>query len=111
MTSNAAIFLSGRLVTLVLLMAVQVVIVRALDPSQYALYALAFGIFALLQVGVSFGIPKVIAQVADIPRTISGKISELAVRAMIHGRPVENTDALANPASLELYRDRPELAQ
>lgn len=66
MTSNAAIFLSGRLATLVLLMAVQVVIVRALDPSQYALYALAFGIFALLQVGMSFGIPKVIAQ--TLPR-------------------------------------------
>ena len=49
------------------------------------------------------------SQVADIPRTISGKISELAVRNVIHGRPVKNTDALANPRALELYRDLPEL--
>ena len=38
--------------------------------------------------------PKVIEQVADIPRTISGKISEIAVRDVVHGRPVKNTDAL-----------------
>jgi acetoacetyl-CoA synthetase len=49
-------------------------------------------------------VPKVIEQVADIPRTISGKISEIAVRDVIHGRPVKNTDALANPQALELYR-------
>jgi acetoacetyl-CoA synthetase len=48
-------------------------------------------------------VPAKIAQVSDIPRTISGKISELAVRAVIHGEPVKNTDALANPRSLELY--------
>ncbi|CAN5667917.1 acetoacetate--CoA ligase [soil metagenome] len=54
-------------------------------------------------------VPKVIVQVADIPRTISGKISELAVSDTIHGRPVKNTEALANPAALELYRDLPEL--
>ncbi|MBK8249668.1 MAG: acetoacetate--CoA ligase [Gemmatimonadetes bacterium] len=54
-------------------------------------------------------VPKVIVQVADIPRTISGKITELAVRDVIHGRPVKNTDALANPAALELFRDLPEL--
>jgi acetoacetyl-CoA synthetase len=55
-------------------------------------------------------VPKVIVQVADIPRTISGKITELAVRDVIHGRPVKNTDAMANPASLELFRNLPELA-
>ncbi len=55
-------------------------------------------------------VPKKIVQVADIPRTISGKITELAVRDMIHGRPVKNVDALANPAALELFRDLPELA-
>jgi len=55
-------------------------------------------------------VPAVIAQVADIPRTRSGKISELAVREVIHGRPVKNTEALANPEALDLYRDRPELA-
>ena len=48
-------------------------------------------------------VPKVILQVADIPRTISGKISEIAVRDVIHGRPVKNTDALANPGALALY--------
>ena len=54
-------------------------------------------------------VPAVIVQVPEIPRTISGKIVELAVRETIHGRPVRNTDALANPASLEHFRDRPEL--
>jgi acetoacetyl-CoA synthetase len=48
-------------------------------------------------------VPKKIIQVEDIPRTISGKISELAVREIIHGRPVRNTEALANPQALELY--------
>jgi acetoacetyl-CoA synthetase len=38
--------------------------------------------------------------VADIPRTVSGKISEIAVREALHGRPVRNTGALANPESL-----------
>jgi acetoacetyl-CoA synthetase len=51
----------------------------------------------------------VIVQVADIPRTISGKITELAVRDVIHGRPVKNTDALANPDALDLFRDLAEL--
>ncbi len=54
-------------------------------------------------------VPKVIEQVADIPRTISGKISEIAVRDVVHGRPVKNTDALANPAALELFRGIPSL--
>jgi acetoacetyl-CoA synthetase len=54
-------------------------------------------------------VPKVIVQIGDIPRTISGKITELAVRNVVHGRPVQNIDALANPQALELYRDLPEL--
>jgi acetoacetyl-CoA synthetase len=54
-------------------------------------------------------VPKKIIQVADIPRTISGKITELAVRDVVHGRPVKNADALANPQALELFRDIPEL--
>jgi acetoacetyl-CoA synthetase len=54
-------------------------------------------------------VPARIVQVADIPRTISGKIVELAVRNVIHGKPVTNQDALANPAALELFRDLPEL--
>jgi len=55
-------------------------------------------------------VPRRIVQVADIPRTISGKITELAVRDVIHGRPVKNVDALANPQALELFRELPELA-
>jgi acetoacetyl-CoA synthetase len=54
-------------------------------------------------------VPKKIIQVADIPRTISGKISELAVRDVVHGRPVKNTEALANPEALELFQGLPEL--
>jgi acetoacetyl-CoA synthetase len=54
-------------------------------------------------------VPAVILQVPEIPRTISGKVVELAVRETIHGRPVKNTDALANPEALEHFRDRPEL--
>ena len=54
-------------------------------------------------------VPAKIIAVPDIPRTISGKITELAVRNVIHGRPVKNTDALANPQALEHYRDLPEL--
>jgi acetoacetyl-CoA synthetase len=55
-------------------------------------------------------VPKRILQVTDIPRTISGKITELAVRDVIHGRTVKNVDALANPQALDLFRNLPELA-
>jgi acetoacetyl-CoA synthetase len=54
-------------------------------------------------------VPALVLQVPEIPRTISGKVVELAVREAIHGRPVKNTDALANPAALEHFRNRPEL--
>jgi acetoacetyl-CoA synthetase len=54
-------------------------------------------------------VPAKVLQVADIPRTKSNKIVELAVRNVVHGRPVKNVEALANPEALELYRDRPEL--
>ncbi|KAB0549851.1 acetoacetate--CoA ligase [Pseudomonas argentinensis] len=54
-------------------------------------------------------VPARIVAVADIPRTISGKIVELAVRNVVHGQPVKNTDALANPQALELFRDLPQL--
>ena len=53
--------------------------------------------------------PAKIVAVADIPRTRSGKITELAVRDVVHGRPVKNTEALANPEALRLYRDLAEL--
>ncbi len=54
-------------------------------------------------------VPAKIIAVADIPRTISGKIVELAVRKVIHGETVENTDALANPEALENFRNISEL--
>jgi acetoacetyl-CoA synthetase len=54
-------------------------------------------------------VPARIVAVPEIPRTISGKIVELAVRNVVHGKPVSNTDALANPAALEYFRDRGEL--
>ena len=54
-------------------------------------------------------VPAKIIQVADIPRTISGKIVELAVRKVIHNKPVENTDALANPETLDFFKNLPEL--
>jgi acetoacetyl-CoA synthetase len=54
-------------------------------------------------------VPARVLQVADIPRTKSGKIVELAVREVVHGRPVKNSEALANPEALELFRNRPEL--
>ncbi len=54
-------------------------------------------------------VPAKIVQVADIPRTKSGKITEIAVRDVIHGRDVKNTEALANPEALDLYRDLADL--
>ncbi len=55
-------------------------------------------------------VPAKILAVADIPRTRSGKIVELAVRDVVHGRPVKNAEALANPEALEQFRAMPELA-
>ncbi|HVR66836.1 MAG TPA: acetoacetate--CoA ligase [Verrucomicrobiae bacterium] len=50
-------------------------------------------------------VPAKIVQIADIPRTKSGKITELAVRDIVHGRPVKNREALANPEALDFYKD------
>jgi len=55
-------------------------------------------------------VPAVILAVGDIPRTRSGKISEIAVREAVHGRPLRNLQAIANPESLDGFRRRPELA-
>ena len=55
-------------------------------------------------------VPAKVIQVADIPRTKSGKIVELAVRKIVHGEPVLNREALANPEALDLFADLPELA-
>jgi acetoacetyl-CoA synthetase len=56
-------------------------------------------------------VPDKVIAVADIPRTKSGKIVELAVRDVVHGRTVKNREALANPEALDLYRDLPELGR
>jgi len=54
-------------------------------------------------------VPAKIVAIADIPRTKSGKITELAVRDVVHGRVVKNKEALANPEALDLYKDLPAL--
>lgn len=56
-------------------------------------------------------VPARIVPVADIPRTKSGKITELAVRDVVHGRKVKNKEALANPEALDLFRDLPQLRE
>ncbi len=56
-------------------------------------------------------VPSRIVQVADIPRTKNGKVVELAVKAVVHGMPVANVEALANPQALELFKDLPELRE
>jgi len=56
-------------------------------------------------------VPDKVLQVTDIPRTKSGKIVELAVRDVVHGRQPKNLEALANPEALEYFRSRPELLQ
>ena len=55
-------------------------------------------------------VPAKVIAVPDMPRTLSGKLTELAVRNVIHGLPVKNVDALANPQALEHFRDLAELA-
>jgi acetoacetyl-CoA synthetase len=54
-------------------------------------------------------VPAKVVQVSDIPRTRSGKLVELAVRSVVHGEPVRNVEALANPEALAQFRDRDEL--
>ncbi|MBT6932373.1 MAG: hypothetical protein HN987_06500, partial [Proteobacteria bacterium] len=54
-------------------------------------------------------VPAKIIEVIDIPRTKSGKIVELAVRKIVHGEPVLNREALANPEALDLFSDLPDL--
>ena len=56
-------------------------------------------------------VPAKVIQVADIPRTKSGKIVEIAVRAVVHGERVANSEALANPDALDYFRDIAELAE
>jgi len=56
-------------------------------------------------------VPAKIVQVADIPRTKSGKIVELAVRDVVHGRQVKSVEALANPEALAHFKAREELGK
>lgn len=54
-------------------------------------------------------VPAKVVAVQDIPRTLSGKLVELAVRNVVHNETVKNREALANPEALELFRNLPEL--
>lgn len=54
-------------------------------------------------------VPQAVIAVPDIPRTLSGKITELAVRDVIHGRTIRNEDSLANPEALAFFRNLPEI--
>ena len=54
-------------------------------------------------------VPAKILEVRDIPRTRSGKISEISVRDIIHKRPIANSEAIANPEAFEYFKNRPEL--
>ena len=85
---------------------VRIVLFVRLQPGAVLDAALEARIRAVIRAATSpHHVPKVIRAVRDIPRTISGKISEIAVRETIHGRPVRNTDALANPGALAEYAD------
>jgi acetoacetyl-CoA synthetase len=89
---------------------VRIVLFVRLAPGTALTDALKDRIRAQIRANASpHHVPKRIVAVADIPRTISGKITELAVRDVVHGRPVKNAEALANPEALELFRDLPEL--
>ncbi len=89
---------------------VRVVLFVKLAPGQALDEALVKRIKERIRAGCTpRHVPARVLQVADIPRTKSGKIVELAVRDVIHGRPVKNKEALANPEALEHYADRPEL--
>jgi acetoacetyl-CoA synthetase len=89
---------------------VRVVLFVVLKPGQTLDGALSDRIKQKIRSGASpRHVPARIVQVVDIPRTKSGKITELAVRDVVHGREVRNKEALANPEALELYRGLAEL--
>jgi acetoacetyl-CoA synthetase len=89
---------------------VRIVLFVRLAESVVLSDALQSAIRARIRAGASpRHVPAKIVAVADIPRTKSGKITELAVRDIVHGREVKNREALANPEALELYRDLAEL--
>jgi acetoacetyl-CoA synthetase len=90
---------------------VRIVLFVRLRPETELDEALRERIRRIIRINASpFHVPKKILAVDDIPRTLSGKLTELAVREVVHGRPVKNQDAMANPQALEFFRNRPELA-
>jgi acetoacetyl-CoA synthetase len=90
---------------------VRVVLFVVLKPGLTLDTALRDRIKTQIRAGASpRHVPAKVVQVADIPRTKSGKITELAVRELVHGRDVKNKEALANPEALEFYRGIAELA-
>ena len=89
---------------------VRVVLFVRLAEGHVLDEALEKAIRTRIRVGASpRHVPARIVAVDDIPRTKSGKITELAVRDIVHGREVKNKEALANPEALELFRDLPQL--
>ena len=89
---------------------VRVVLFVRLKPGLELTEELRQGIRATIRAQTTARhVPARIIAVPDIPRTLSGKLTELAVRNVIHGLPVKNVDALANPRSLEHFRNLPEL--
>jgi acetoacetyl-CoA synthetase len=91
---------------------VRVVLFVVLKPGQTLTDTLRERIRLKVRTGASpRHVPARILQVADIPRTKSGKITELAVRDVVHGREVKNKEALANPEALELFGGIAELAR
>ena len=89
---------------------VRVVLFVTLAPGAELTEALNKEIRTAIRLGSSpRHVPALVIAVADIPRTKNGKISELAVRDVVHGRSVKNTDSLENPEALDRFRDLPEL--
>ena len=89
---------------------VRIILFVRLQPGVALTPELEARIRGRIRIGASpRHVPAKIVAVGDIPRTKSGKLAELAVRDVIHGRPVLNTEALANPEALSLYADLPEL--
>jgi acetoacetyl-CoA synthetase len=88
----------------------RIVLFVVLRPGHHLTAELAERIRTRIRSGASpRHVPAKILQVPDIPRTRSGKLTELAVREVIHGRAVANREALANPEALAYFAARPEL--
>ncbi len=90
---------------------VRVVLFVVLQPEKQLDEELQARIRKIVRVNCSpRHVPAKVIQIAEIPRTKSGKIVEIAVREVVHNRPVENITALANPEALELYKNIAELS-